>query len=428
MALSLYPHQTDALQKMHNGSILTGDVGTGKSITALAYFYIKVCGGIPMLKETEYRRMKNPMDLYIITTAKKRNEKEWESDAFHFNLGPIPDPNGVTVHVDSWNNIDKYEGVENAFFIFDEQRLVGSGAWSKAFQKISKTNQWIVLSATPGDIWMDYVPVFIGNGFYKNRTEFIKRHVVYSRFSKFPKVERYLEVPVLERCREKILVDMPYERHTIRKTETINVEFNAEQFSKAFDERWHIFEDRPIKDIAELYQLLRKIVNTDPSRIGAILMLLEKHPRLIVYYSFNYELDILRTIGGLIGIKVAEWNGKKHEKVPDDDRWLYLVQYTAGSEGWNCITTDAIAFYSLTYSYKAFHQSKGRIDRLNTPYTYLHYYVLRSNSKIDQAIWRSLMHKKNFNAKAWTKKHWEATDIPEIPSVKEYDIGYKRAA
>lgn len=412
MVLSLYPHQTDAIKKMHDGCILTGDVGTGKSITALAYYYIYVCGGFPRMKEGTERDMLAPRDLYIITTAKKRNEREWDSDALLFNLGSEPHPtSGVRMVVDSWNNIGNYAGVENAFFIFDEQRLVGSGSWSKIFQKISEKNQWIVLSATPGDVWMDYVPIFVANGFYKNRSAFANRHVVYSRFAKFPKVERYLEVPHLEKLRQKILVDMPYERHTIRKTETINVEFNSESFEAAFTDRWHIYEERPIQDVAELYQVLRKIVNSDPSRLAAIMMLLEKHPRLIVYYSFNYELDLLRTLGETLNIEVGEWNGQKHQKVPTGDRWLYLVQYTAGSEGWNCITTDAIAFYSLTYSYKAFHQSKGRIDRLNTPYKLLHYYVIRSNSKIDQAIWRSLMQKKDFNARAWTKKHWESFDL-----------------
>lgn len=408
MVLSLYPHQTDAIRKMHNGSILTGDVGTGKSITALAYFYMHVCGGIPKMKGVDYKPMERPTDLYIITTAKKRDSREWDKDALMFNLGYTTDPNGVTVHVDSWNNIDQYELVDGAFFIFDEQRLVGSGAWAKAFQKIAAKNQWVVLSATPGDVWMDYVPVFVAHGFYRNRTDFIDRHVEYDRFAKFPKVKKYHNVERLEGLRRKILVDMPYERHTIRKTENVGVEYDKALLDRVIEDRWHIYEERPIKDVAEMYQLMRKVVNSDLSRLGALMKLSEKHPRLIVFYNFNYELDILRTLGGILGIEVKEWNGQKHEPVPTSDRWLYLVQYTAGSEGWNCITTDAIAFYSLTYSYKAFHQAKGRIDRLNTPYTNLYYYVFRSNSKIDQAIWRSLMEKKNFNSKAWTTKLWES--------------------
>lgn len=414
MALSLYPHQTDAIQKMHNGSILTGDVGTGKSITALAYFYIHVCKGMPKLNEVEYRPMANPMNLVIITTAKKRDTLEWEQDLMHFNLGWAIDPNGVQVFIDSWNNLGNYEDWTDCFFIFDEQKAAGSGEWAKTFLKITQTwnnNQWIVLSATPGDVWMDYVPIFIANGFYRNRTDFVNQHVEYDRYSPFPKVKKYHNQARLEKLREKILVDMPYERHTIRHTETINVFYDKEVFDRVFKDRWHIYEERPIKDIAECYQLLRKVVNSDLSRIGAIMLLLERHPRLIVYYNFTYELNILRTLGATLGIKVAEWNGQKHEPVPDDEKWVYLVQYTAGSDGWNCISTDAIAFYSLTYSYKAFHQSKGRIDRLNTPFTDLHYYVLRSSSMIDQAIWRALMTKKNFNANAWTKKVWEQLDL-----------------
>lgn len=396
---------------MHNGTILTGDVGTGKSITALAYYYMHVCGGIPKMKGIDYKPMERPTDLYIITTAKKRDTLEWYKDALLFGLGYNTDPNGVQVHVDSWNNIDQYELVDGAFFIFDEQRLVGSGQWSKIFQKIAAKNQWIVLSATPGDVWMDYVPIFVANKFYRNRTDFIDRHVEYDRFSKFPKVKKYHNTQRLEVLRSRILVDMPYERHTRRHTENVGVEFDEALLEKVMEERWHIYEDRPIKDVAEMYLLMRKVVNSDLSRLGAVMKLAEKHPRLIIFYNFTYELEILRTLAGTLGIDVKEWNGKKHEPVPDSDRWLYLVQYTAGSEGWNCITTDAIVFYSLTYSYKAFHQAKGRIDRLNTPYTDLHYYVLRSTSKIDQAIWRSLMGKKEFNARAWTKKVWENLDL-----------------
>lgn len=422
MAIDLMPHQSDAIRNMHNGSVLTGDVGTGKSITGIAYWYIVSCGGMPNFKSTNYMPMTRPKDLYVITTAKKRDGKEWEEDALHFNIGHNISPtNGVRLTVDSWNNIADYELVTDAFFIFDEQRLVGSGKWTKIFQKIAKNNEWIVLSATPGDVWMDYVPIFVANGFYKNKTEFIDRHVEFDRYSPFLKVKKYHNVERLERLREKVLVDMPFERHTIRKTETINVTYDQELFDLAYNDRWHVYEQRPIKDVAELYRVLRKIVNSDMSRLGAIMMLLEKHPKLIVYYNFNYELDILRTLAGTVGIEVGEWNGKKHDTVPTGDRWLYLVQYTAGAEGWNCITTDAIAFYSLTYSYKAFHQSKGRIDRLNTPFELLHYYVLRSASKVDQAIWLALMKKKNFNAAAWSKKIWEVIAPPEPPKEKFYN-------
>lgn len=396
---------------MHPGCVLMGDVGTGKSITAIAYFYIKICGGMPKLKETQYVPMKNPKNLVIITTAKKRDSLEWEKDLTHFNLGWAIDPNGVQVFVDSWNNIDQYEEWTDCFFIFDEQRLVGTGAWYKSFQMIAKKNEWIVLSATPGDTWMDYIALFVANGFYKNKTEFVNRHVEFDRYSPFPKPKKFHNVDRLEKLRKKILVDMPYERHTIRKTETIEVKYDKERFDDIAKTRWNYEKERPIKDVAELYQYLRKVVNSDLDRLGAIMKLHEKHPRLIVYYNFNYELDLLRTLGETLGVKVAEWNGKKHEPVPEDEKWLYLVQYTAGAEGWNCITTDAIAFYSLTYSYKAFHQSKGRIDRLNTPYKLLHYYVLRSASPVDGAIWKSLMTKKNFNAKTWTQKIWDSYDL-----------------
>lgn len=380
--IQLRPHQLKALDKMKNGCILKGGVGSGKTLTALAY----------------YMKYEKPKDIYVITTAKKRDSLDWNREAASLGVGRSSDASVAGVlTVDSWNNITRYLEVKDAFFIFDEQRLVGSGAWVKGFLKIAKVNRWILLSATPGDTWMDYIPVFVANGYYKNRTEFIRRHVVYSRFSKFPKVDHYVETGLLEKYRRSVLVEMPYARHTKRHENTVPVEHERDILQRVSKERWHVYEDRPIRDVAELFSVMRKVVNSDYSRLGALMKLSEKHPKLIVFYNFNYELDILRTLGGTLNIPMAEWNGQKHQDIPKTDRWVYLVQYTAGAEGWNCIDTDAIVFYSLQYSYKIFEQAKGRIDRMNTPFTDLHYYILRSTSQIDTVIWKSLKFKENFS-------------------------------
>lgn len=400
--VELYPHQWKALGELKNGSVLRGGVGTGKSRTALAYFFTQVClGAIRVDDRADFGPMERPRDLYIISTAKKRDNKEWLSEAAAFALSTDRDASfqGVQVTVDSWNRIGDYVDVKDAFFIFDEQRLVGSGAWVKAFLKIAKANQWILLSATPGDTWMDYIPVFVANGFYKNKTEFVRRHVVFSNYSKFPKIDHFIETGRLERFRQQIVVDMPYERHTKRHVLNIMVEHDKELFEKITKKRWHIYEDRPLKDVGEMFVVMRKLVNGDPSRLGAVMQLWEKHPKLIIFYNHNHELDALRTLANICNSPVAEWNGHKHQEIPDTDRWLYLVQYTAGAEGWNCTATDAMVFYSLNYSYRLTEQSKGRIDRLNTPYIDLWYYVLRSNSAIDNAITRSLAQKRDFNEK-----------------------------
>lgn len=400
MAVELYPHQLEAVRKLKNGSVLKGGVGTGKSLTSIFYYYTKICGALPKINGIgNFEPMRTPTDLYVITTAKKRDQLDWEKEIAPFGLSKDPQASvgGVKIVVDSWNNIQKYKDVTDAFFIFDEQRLVGTGAWVKSFIAISKANKWILLTATPGDTWLDYAPVFIANGFFKNITEFKRLHVVYNHYSKFPKVDRYIETGKLERLRRSIIVDMPYVRHTKRHITNHIVQYDKVLFDRAFKDRWHVYEDRPIKDIAELFLVMRKIVNSDYSRLAAVMDLLEKHPRLIIFYNFNYELELLRTLNDIYDIPIAEWNGHKHEDIPDGKSWIYLVQYTAGAEGWNCTSTDAMIFYSLNYSYKINEQAKGRIDRLNTKYIDLYYYILRSNSVIDNAITKSLASKKNFN-------------------------------
>lgn len=380
MLVDLYPHQREAVDKLGNGMILWGGVGTGKSRTAAAYY---------MKKEA-------PKNVYVITTAKKRDSLDWESEFVKFGVYKSHDATVAGVlRVDSWNNIVKYKHVKGAFFIFDEQRLVGSGAWAKAFEFIAKRNNWILLSATPGDTWMDYVPVFIANGFYANRTEFKREHVVYNSYSKFPKIDRYINTGRLVRQRNSLLVHMPYKKHTTRVSEDVLVQFDKTLLERVVKDRWNVYEERPIESIAELFYTMRKVAYSDPSRLDMIRELTKKHPRLIVFYNFDYELKALRTMAD--EIPVSEWNGHKHEAIPNTDRWLYLVQYVAGAEGWNCTTTDAMAFYSLTYSYKNWHQAHGRTDRLNTPYTNLYYYTLLSNSWIDSAVMKSLLAKKSFN-------------------------------
>lgn len=532
MRVELKPHQRKAVEQLANGKILYGGTGVGKGITALAYFYEKVCGGdlsnIPSMKE--------PRDLYILTTKKKRDELDWEEDALKIGLGTHDDSlDGINVVVDTWNNIKKYAGVKNAFFLFDEQRVVGSGAWSRTFISLAKSNQWIMLSATPGDTWLDYIPVFVANGWYKNRTEFKQRHVVYNTFSKFPKVDRYLETGTLVRHRKNVLVHMPFQSHTRRIQHEIEVSYNKELFDLVKEKRWNPYEERPIRDVAELFSVMRKVVNSDITRLAAVQTLTQVHPKLIVFYNFNYELDALRQLGktgshtgkssgintrpisassrstegefgtpsathkstkevqtsgepssrpsttetgsdkcpssremlkkkqkvdgtdswgmpmtsgsstvemsstspknrshpdlsrsgrssdtdGSTGapttdptsistetpVEIAEWNGHKHQPIPKSDRWVYLVQYVAGSEGWNCITTNATCHYSMTYSYKHWHQSYGRTDRMNSPFVDHHYYRLMSSSFIDLAVARALDSKKSFNEasqRLWT--------------------------
>lgn len=405
MKISLYPHQREAMDKLESGSILCGGVGSGKSRTAIAYYFCHECGG-RISSDGELGEMRTPKPLFIITTARKRDTCDWERECTPFLLSTHPESCywNVRVCVDSWNNIKKHENVENAFFIFDEQRVVGSGAWVKSFLKIAKVNHWILLSATPGDTWMDYVPVFIANGFYRNRTEFIRRHVIYSRFAKYPKVDRYIDTRRLERFRDKIMVTMSFKRDAVRHYRDIFVEYDRPMYGTISSERWNPFEDRPIRDAADACFSLRRLVNEDPSRIIAIENLLKDNPKAVIFYNFDYELIELRRMCKDYGIEHSEWNGHRHDLIPKGDRWVYLVQYTAGAEGWNCVETNVVIFYSLNYSYKIMEQAAGRIDRLNTPYKDLYYYRIRSKSSIDNAIFSCLTKKQRFNEKVFAGK------------------------
>lgn len=381
----LRPHQKRVLPKMHNGCILWGGVGSGKSITALAY----------------YVENESPKQIIVITTAKKRDSLDWEKEAAGYGIGKTPEATAHgTLVVDSWNNLHKYVGVEGQFFVFDEQRLVGDGKWVKSFLKIAKKNHWIMLSATPGDTWMDYIPVFVANGFYKNRTAFKHEHIIFKPYMNYPVVDRYIGVQKLVRYRYKILVKMPYEYETTRHQKNVWCDYDVRKMTRVTKDRWNPFKGKPIENAAELFYCMRQVVNSDPSRMKELVKLCKAHKRVIVFYNFDYELEILRTLPTALGhdrTALAEWNGHKHQEIPDTECWVYLVQYIAGAEGWNCITANTTVFWSLTYSYKLWEQAHGRTDRLNTPHLDLFYFAMRSRTPIDQAVWKALKAKENFS-------------------------------
>lgn len=389
----LYDYQYDAVSRMKNGCILCGDVGTGKSITSIAY-YIQVCKGqwVP-----DFKLMEDPHPLYIITTARKRDTGEWIKELAPFKVSMQTD-----VVIDSWNNIGKYVDVTNAFFIFDEQRVVGYGAWTKSFLKITKKNRWVLLSATPGDTWSDYIPVFIANGFYKNKTEFSKEHIVYSRYTKYPKVDHYINTGRLIKQRKSILVTMDDQRKAVPHYIDVDCNYDRDMYKHIMKERWDIYNDEPIADAGGLCRVIRHLTNSDESRIRRTNELVARRHKVIIFYNFDYELDMLRTMCIDNGYTYAEWNGHKHEPIPSGDSWVYLVQYTAGAEGWNCIKTDTIIFFSQNYSYKIMAQAAGRINRMNTPFKDLYYYTLISKSPIDIAISKAIKQKKTFNESMFT--------------------------
>ena len=398
----LYDYQMDAVNKMRNGCILNGGVGSGKSRTGLYYYFKEQGGSI----NPNYVPMKNPKDLYIITTAMKRDNLEWEGELAYFLMSKNPGEGYYEnkIVIDSWNNIKKYKDVYGAFFIFDEDRVTGKGTWVKTFLNIARKNKWIILSATPGDTWEQYIPVFVANGFYKNKSEFMREHIKYDpRYRNYPKIIGYYNTGRLIKLRNQILVDMDFSRKTIPHHEDVYVKYDISKYKDAMRNRWDPFKNEPIQQASGLCYVLRRIVNSDDARQVALLEIFEKHPKMIVFYSFDYELDILKGLYYGPNTKIAEWNGHLHQPIPEGDAWVYLVNYGAGAEGWNCVKTDTIVFYSQTYSYKTLSQAAGRIDRLNTPFRDLYYYHLKSRSGIDLAISKALSEKRQFNENRWVK-------------------------
>ena len=377
--IKLRLYQEEALDSMYDGCVLNGGVGSGKTITSLAY----------------YLKCHRSKKLHIITTAMKRDTHDWEDEGAVIGIHDMI--------VDSWQSIKKYKDVKNAFFIFDEQKVLGNGTWVQSFLTITKNNAWVLLSGTPGDNWIAYIPLFIANGWYRNRTDFLEQHVEYDRFSKFPKIKKYHNINKLEFYKNKLLVNMVIKRNTIRNEEIVYCHYDKTDYDIVLKKRWNIFSEKPIKTNAEVVQCLRKVCGVDADRIFTTLDYILNNPRLIIFYNYNYELEILKSLCEENTIPYYERNGYKHDPVPTGPEWVYLVQYNSGCEGWNCITTDTILFYSQNYAYWVMEQAMGRIDRMNTKFIDLRYITLSTKSPIDTAIRTAILKKKKFNENVYIK-------------------------
>lgn len=405
MTVTYRPEQIQAVRQLQNGSILAGGVGSGKTLTSLAWYLTSVCNAALFKKggSLAKKKVKGSPTLYVITTAKKRDSLEWEEEAARLGLSTDSDCSftGSAIVVDSWNNIGKYSDREHAVFFFDEQRASGSGRWVKEFLKITRKNTWLLLSATPGDVWMDYLPVFMAHGFFRTRTEFMEDHVIFDRFAKYPKVKRYIGEAKLQRLRRSILVEMPVERHTTRERETVYCDYDRDLYKWVVKNRMDPWTEEPLRDAGGVCRILRKVVSDNDWRSEQAKRILSSNERVIVFYNYNYELDRILAVSESLGLPTAQWNGHRHDAIPAEPRWVYICQYTSAAEGWNCTSTDTVLFWSLNYSWRVTEQCEGRIDRLNTPYSRLKYYFLESHSSIDEAVRRSLSSKKVFNERAF---------------------------
>ena len=405
MSVTYRPEQIQAVRQLQNGSILAGGVGSGKTLTSLAWYLTSVCNAASFKKggSLAKKKVKGSPTLYVITTAKKRDSLEWEEEAARLGLSTDPACSftGSSIVVDSWNNIGKYSDREHAVFFFDEQRASGSGRWVKEFLKITRKNTWLLLSATPGDVWMDYLPVFMAHGFFRTRTEFMEDHVIFDRFAKYPKVKRYIGEAKLQRLRRSILVEMPVERHTTRERETVYCDYDHDLYKWVVKNRMDPWTEEPLRDAGGVCRILRKVVSDNDWRSEQAKRILSSNERVIVFYNYNYELDRILAVAESLGLSTAQWNGHRHDVIPAEPRWVYICQYTSAAEGWNCTSTDTVLFWSLNYSWRVTEQCEGRIDRLNTPYSRLKYYFLESHSSIDEAVRRSLSSKKVFNERAF---------------------------
>lgn len=377
MAVTFKDYQKRAINQMHNGCILCGGVGAGKSLTSLGYIDKVYPSGT----------------VYIITPARKRNTGEWFDDIRKNDMDE------TRFVVDSWNNLSKYKDVKDAFFLFDEQKVSGKGTWAKSLIRIAKSNQWILLSATPGDTYDDYATVLIANGFVRNRTTWYDEYCV-TKSQPFFHIVDHKNKDVIDMMIRRIFIKMDYQSDKKRIERVIPI-----QARSAGEEKEILMTHKapgaqmPFTTFAAAIAYVRMNCYDKSKKTEALRKIIEKHKKIIVFYNFLSEKLEIERAAIDANVTINFYNGQRHDPIPDTDEWVYGVQYNSGAEAWNCITTNAMVFYSPNYSYKTMEQAHGRIDRVNSPYECLYYYMLLNELNIDNKVMNALSSKKDFNEK-----------------------------
>lgn len=133
-------------------------------------------------------------------------------------------------------------------------------------------------------------------------------------------------------------------------------------------------------------------------KIAALKDLIEStEDRLIIFYNFNGELEVLRDLCASVERPVSIICGNikdlsSYEKSKDS---VTLVQYQAGAMGLNLQKSNKIVYFTPPLSSEFFEQSKKRIHRIGQDRTCFYYYLICSGS-IEEKIYRTLAMRKDY--------------------------------
>lgn len=119
--------------------------------------------------------------------------------------------------------------------------------------------------------------------------------------------------------------------------------------------------------------------------------------RLIVFYNFNAELELLKRIAASLDRPISEVNGQTKDLTAyeQEDNSITFIQYQAGAMGLNLQKANKIIYFTLTDKSELFEQSKKRIHRIGQEQPCF-YYILMCKGSVEEVILQTLEMRKDF--------------------------------
>jgi SNF2 family DNA or RNA helicase len=117
--------------------------------------------------------------------------------------------------------------------------------------------------------------------------------------------------------------------------------------------------------------------------------------RLIVFYNFNDELNLILNLIGDRPVSIINGSTKDLSAYEDHDDAVTLVQYQAGAMGLNLQKANKIIYFTLPEKSELFEQSKKRIHRIGQTQRCFYYIMMVENS-IEEDVLSTLEMRKDY--------------------------------
>lgn len=341
-----------------------------------------------------------------------RTIKSWNDDHPDNQLDPILITSidkfaNICQNIKSFTKLLKETDLMGAYFVGDEYHKYKNpvSKRSKQLQKLEHFNK-IGLSATPltNDIIMDGMSYLIHAGYYKNKTDFMRKSGLENHKGRFGEITVYNQDgsvntemwPYYNTMKQQLSEIMYRPKINIADYDMPGVEKHINQLdyneklyedmrSLAYANRQRMFAS-PIDYAMEAIDRIHR----DPQRLEELMKIIKdkdvKQP-LIFYHNVCVKDAIVEELekNNITNYQII--SGENNFRDVDIERDApMLVQYQSGSEGIEMKFSNTSIFYQNQRSYAILEQARGRNVRRGMTHDINHYYLIADN-EVDQEVY-----------------------------------------